>query len=211
MLGRSVALYLLLSELGAHGRVQTQDEVLQGLLYSARYSGDTRPKLAIANAAGACDADPDEVVLQMSIVEISKVDQRKQSYEFNAHLMLSWDDERLVFNESDCSAHALILTSAHSHEAIWKPSMYFEHAISVNIPSLGMYQGDMIRVNQHGHVEWTRQARVHLHCGMGFGRLPFDNQECVMVAGIYADTAGDVRLTWAPGDHPLGKHLQDIA
>ena len=155
---------------GVHGTVKPQATILTDLLFSGTYSPDVRPNLAYQNSLGYCDAEPDQVTLQIAITEIAKMDERTQTYGFNAHLLLAWDDPRLTFNGSDCADHALVLTSSYILGAIWKPSLYFEHAVTTD-DKLGAYKGNMIRVNQHGHVEWTRQAHIELHCSMGFGQV----------------------------------------
>ena len=45
---------------------------------------------------------------------------------------------------------------------------------------------------------------------MGFGQLPFDTQNCLLLSGIYSDTAADVMLTWHDTAAPLGPYISDF-
>ena len=167
------------------------------------YDKTSRPGLDSKQCVAS--APPVSVTFQLVVKVLTKVDQRLGSYELEGYMRLRWRDPRLSFNSSTY-CHPFIVQS--TAEGIWVPDLYFEHSVSL---SLGDgHDGEVLYIYPDGSVVWSRFARLQLRCTMGFGQLPFDTQNCLLLSGIYSDTAADVMLTWDDTAAPLGPYISNF-
>ena len=167
------------------------------------YEKTSRPGLDSEQCVA--NAPPVSVTLQLVVKVLTKVDQRLGTYELEGYMRLRWRDPRLAFNSSTYCHPFIVQTSA---EGLWVPDLYFEHSVSL---SLGAgHDGEVMYIYPDGSVVWSRFARLQLRCSMSFGQLPFDTQNCLLLSGIYSDTAADVMLTWHDTAAPLGPYISDF-
>lgn len=187
---------------------KTPDEILQQNL--ASYSSITRPSAALA--PDGCTAAPDEVQIGFYVQGLGAVDMKSLSYTVEGYLRFYWNDPRLAFNSSACGTGKLLLRSpSFGGKNLWTPDAYFEKAIDVTFKH-GL-ESEMVSISPEGDVFWSRQARATLRCAMGFGRLPYDEQHCLFLAGMYSETAAEVLLTWKSVEDALGgvSHVTALA
>ena len=101
---------------------------------------------------------------------------------------------------SACGLEKIVLTSSAS---FWFPDLCFEHMSSHKLAG----NGELFSFDPNGHVFWSRHAKLEVECNMGFGRLPYDVQNCLFLAGMYSQTAAQVQVRWKDVSSPLGNHL----
>eukprot|EP00966_Prymnesium_polylepis_P091816 2125482-Prymnesium_polylepis.1 len=73
-------------------------------------------------------------------------------------------------------------------------------ATNVRLPekTLGVKDGaaEALYVYPDGRVFWSRQTSFTLQCQNNNDRMPFDDQRCPFVMGLYSQTVEDVVLSW---------------
>ena len=168
----------------------------------AGYNKDTRPELARVQELRYGTPGPDVIKMQMAVQNMPWIDSIKQSYLLEGYLRIWWSDYRLAYNASTSGLSAVTITSAGQ---LWQPDVYWEQSVEVKLGQES--DGEMLRIYPDGSIFWSRQARLELRCNMGFGRLPFDVQRCLFLAGIYSDDAANVVLKWSDETNPLGSSL----
>ena len=178
---------------------ETQAAVLDRVL--ANYDRLTRPGLASA-ARSSCPADAhvDDVNVTMDVDTLISFSERDGAYTVEGYLRMEWLDSRLAYNRSACGLEKIVLTSSAS---FWFPDLYFEHMSSHKLAG----NGELFSFDPNGHVFWSRHAKLEVECNMGFGRLPYDVQNCLFLAGMYSQTAAQVQVRWKDVSSPLGNHL----
>ena len=103
-------------------------------------------------------------------------------------------------------------------------------------PSSSHLDGELLYIYPSGRILWSRQGRLTLRCNMlaaagtqtfciglrapswesaelrdrHFGRLPYDDQNCLFLVGLWSETANDVMLTWKDLRTPLGASLESF-
>ena len=168
---------------------QTKTQVISGMRDG--YDRQTRPGMW-SNSGSCAEPTTDNVTLDMTVKHVASINQHSQTYILEGYLRLRWSDARLAYNATACGLSYIVLDQA---AWMWTPDVYFEQAVSIKLASSG--DGQFFRIQPDGRVIWSRQARIELRCNMGFGRLPFDEQNCLFLAGIYSDLASGVYLRWA--------------
>lgn len=178
---------------------ESQTAVLDRVL--ANYDRLTRPGLSDA-ARSSCPADAlvDDVNMTMDVDTLVSFSEKDGAYTLEGYLRLEWVDSRLTYNRSACGLEQIRITSSAS---FWVPDVYFEHMSSHKLAG----NGELFSFDPDGHVFWSRHAKLEVECNMGFGRLPFDVQNCLFLVGMYSQTAAQVRLRWKDALSPLGSHL----
>jgi len=169
------------------------------------YDRLTRPGLAEASAASSClaDAPADNVTIEMDVENLLSLDQKAGTYSFEGYLRLAWRDPRLTYSRTACGLERIALTSAAS---FWVPDIYFEASTDAKLGG----NGELFSFTSEGDVLWSRHSKLELRCNMGFGRLPFDVQQCLFLVGLYSQTAASIHLRWANESLPLGDHFPSL-
>jgi len=178
---------------------------------SSGYDPTTRPGLidSVGNPH-ACPPAADVVQMEMAIKTVVELDQVALTYTLDGYLRLFWKDERLQFNSSACGLSSIALASPKTTAIqLWTPDVYFEQQVQTKLGS-DAKGGESFFIYPDGSVFWSRQARFQLRCNMGFGRLPLDVQNCLVLAGLYSYTAENVRLEWKDAARPLGVVLDQL-
>ena len=76
-----------------------------------------RPKLA-----GTCGTAPaDTVEVQIVVDRYFELDQTNQVFEFDGYLRAWWNDPRLAYNASECTAPRLLLSPEQVQSMVWTP------------------------------------------------------------------------------------------
>lgn len=136
-------------------------------------------------------APPDSVTTNFYIDKLT-VNQKTLTYTLDGYLRAYWKDPRLAFNQS-CGVNKLNL-KGRSY-LIWLPDFYFEKAQTISLGTAPRAEG--LEVYPDGSIWWSRQSSIMLSCSMYFGNLPFDDQKCKYMLGMYSQSALEVSLTWS--------------
>ena len=168
-----------------------------------------RPKLA-----GTCGTAPaDTVEVQIVVDRYSELDQTNQVFEFDGYLRAWWNDPRLAYNASECTAPRLLLSPEQVQSMVWTPDFYWEDAAKGKITLPDPWQGSgaasTFAISPNGDVWWSRQASLSLACPMDLRMLPFDRQRCDLTMGMYTHSADEVSLSWRAGQDAVqdGTHV----
>ena len=129
------------------------------------------------------------------IKELLEVDQKEGSFGVNGFFRVAWRDDRLAFDRNSTCGNRLTFTNA---DHLWTPDIYFGRALHLTmgtdkLKASGL-AGEMVHWYSDGRIVWSRLVRARLKCEMYFGRLPFDQQACLLLIGMYANTDNDVHV-----------------
>lgn len=138
--------------------------------------------------------------MQIYIDRYEPIDEHAQTFGFDGYWRVWWVDPRLAF-DPQCSAELLL--SREEAQSIWRPDLYFDKQVTLDLPEKTMGitdgKGEMVTVSSDGSVFWSRQARFTLACPMALDWFPFDTQHCNVMAGLYSQRADQVQLLWRDG------------
>ena len=195
--GRALPLFLAVALLGVSADIKAQllgDYELPNL-----HPALAAARLGLQEDVGACLAVPTHVQVNVFIDRHHPLDEMQQTFGFDGYLRAWWTDPRLRFEPEHSCDTELTLTRQEAM-GIWRPDLYWEEAVTVVLPELesgvGRGAGEMMTVSQAGEVFWSRQVRFTLRCPIKLSKLPFDTQRCNFLAGLYSQSADQVRLTW---------------
>ena len=81
-------------------KAQSKQSIMNTIF--ASYAVDTRPQLALAEASGECmeNVPADNITIEFRVKQLTKIDEKEQSYALEGYLNLRWTDSRLAYNSS---------------------------------------------------------------------------------------------------------------
>ena len=155
------------------------------LLYNdifKNYNPNVRPAIA---AADLVDVD-----ILLDLVKILAVDEINQTFKTTVNIVLTWLDERLVWNVSDYgNIYSLVLPLDKN---LWVPDLMNFNA-AYHPGELGQKYA-FPSVSHNGFVYIWLRVNLETQCEIRTKKYPFDVQECNIQLTTFTSTDDEVRL-----------------
>jgi len=185
---------------------RTAGELISHLMKG--YDKLTRPGVAQALKTGYLSgalletSPPDVARVQLHVLALNSVDQKRNEYQLTGWLRYSWKDPRLAyktFSQGGCFPDdARIGFPERTTSAIWNPDFYIENAAE---PPKQL--GGAIWIKPDGEVIQSTQLEISLACKMRFEAFPFDTQQCYVKIGTYLEDSSSVILDFFEDREPV--------
>ncbi|XP_056001747.1 neuronal acetylcholine receptor subunit beta-3-like [Ostrea edulis] len=112
------------------------------------------------------------VSIYMSIDSVEEVDEKLQQISIFAWFNVQWDDEFLIWNETEYSEIKIITVP---YQKVWVPDLCILNSKDNN-HDLGPHP--TVTVTSNGHVMWFPGEKIVATCDMKMTKFPFDEQQC---------------------------------
>lgn len=186
---------------------RTAGELIDHLLEG--YDKYTRPGVAKGLKEGWLSgalletAPPDEAQVQIHVLALNGIDQKRNEYTLTAWYRRKWKDSRLAYktiSEGGCFPDDASIGFPESivKSHIWNPDFYIE-----NMSDSPKQTGSAIWISPDGEVLWSSQLEVTLACQMEFAAFPFDTQDCFFKVGTYLENSQNVVLEFFDDREPV--------
>lgn len=143
-------------------------------------------------SASLISGQPQQLFLQLKIIRITAIDQKKQNYVMQYVIKWTWRDCRLAFN---CSNVLPVSEDSVEFVKLWRPRyqiMEKEKDENDHLPRMRhSIQGYGVDTLEEVH------ASV-MHCPFDFKDMPFDEQTCKLSFFLPGWPAHLMKLAWAP-------------
>jgi len=161
---------------------QSDSEILDHLLHSARYDKRDGPPVAL----------PIPVKIGITLLSLQSPDESSLNYEVEFLLHQTWEDPRLAHVKEDRAVTHLHGISHHSR--IWKPDIFLiKHgtyqSVSPSEVSLNIFD--------NGTVFYTMRRHLVLNCEGDLHIFPFDSPMCDFNIESVFHTADKMRFLWS--------------
>ena len=139
------------------------------------------------------EASPDVVRLQIHMLSINEVDQKKREFQVNIWLRQKWNDYRLQY--ASASQRGCFSDTGREGfpeamlKEIWAPDIYVANRVKVDSEVAGSFW-----IYPNGDVAYTAQSLVRLACSMNFNSFPHDTQTCGVKIGTFLEDAKGIIL-----------------
>ncbi|XP_077862570.1 neuronal acetylcholine receptor subunit alpha-7-like [Saccoglossus kowalevskii] len=108
------------------------------------------------------------------------MDEKSQTLTSNCWMALSWQDEYLIWNETDYSEIKSMKVPA---KRLWLPDVYFYQNAATKYENFLL--DHLAVVYSSGEVVWTAPVIFRGHCKIDPTYFPFDEQRCTMKFGTW--------------------------
>lgn len=160
------------------------------------YDPFTRPgvvKAFLNNTASDITVPPDVARIQLHVLSLNGIDQKRNEYELSVWFRRSWTDFRLQYtpkSQGGCFADDdRVGFSEDLVKDIWAPDFNIE-----NQAKPGSQLAGFVQIYPNGKVVQVSQLNLVLACKMKFGDFPRDVQTCGFRVGTFLEDARAVTL-----------------
>ncbi|CAB9524423.1 acid receptor subunit [Seminavis robusta] len=168
------------------------------------YDSFTRPgeALAFSNGTNPIDAPPDVARIQLHVLSLNAVDQKRNEYELSVWFRRSWQDFRLRYtpqSQGGCFPDdGRVGFPEDVLKNIWQPDFYIENLAKPYSRIAGS-----VWVYPSGRVIHVSQLDMVLACQMQFDDFPRDVQTCGFRVGTFLEDAKGVTLDFFDNLEPV--------
>ncbi|XP_067674990.1 neuronal acetylcholine receptor subunit alpha-3-like [Haliotis asinina] len=121
--------------------------------------------------------------VQAGLLSVQELDNKKQFLSCTMWMILSWNDQRLVWNASFSSRKSILVDS----NKLWKPELIIGN--SAKGQEL-MHSGGSLLVTGYGNIQWLLAGPVQTRCRINIYKFPFDTQTCeITVMGWFGNNS----------------------
>jgi D-alanyl-D-alanine dipeptidase len=146
------------------------------------------------------DAGPIQVTLGLYVLNISSIDEARESFTLDAYLFADWKDERLAY----APAGKRDVSRSHATGEIWVPAFVLANAASPRSTVAVQIAGDA-----DGRVHYIEQFTTTLSSDLMLERFPFDAQSLRVLVQPFLSEASEV--TFVDGDQRTGWDRQSYS
>ena len=169
--------------------------VLRKKIFEDYYS-DVRPVLN--------HSQPIVVTINLTLLKIQQVDEKRQSLRTTVNLEMSWNDELLVW---DMSAHEGISNFVFPYDRnIWVPDIMVANALD-KPAELGLYEAYISLTYAGEVVVWT-QVNFDTSCEIRTKKYPFDEQHCEILFTKFMNEDDKLILKATDNKTNLDKYIE---
>ncbi|XP_060581961.1 neuronal acetylcholine receptor subunit alpha-3-like [Ruditapes philippinarum] len=130
------------------------------------YYADVRPVLN--------HSQPIIVTINLTLLKIQQVDEKRQSLRTTVNLLLSWNDELLIWNKSEHEGISNFVFPYNRN--VWIPDIMVSNALD-KPAELGLKEAFISLTHAGEVVVWT-QVNFDTSCEIRTKKYPFDEQHC---------------------------------
>jgi len=131
---------------------------------------------------------PVQIDIQYSLLQIKELDSRLQILTTIGHLVLTWHDERLVWNVSGTIPDMLVVTPSE----IWTPEFATINGVDRLMDDYSTFTAV---VYPDGSVRWEPGHSFNTMCEIDITFYPFDEQECHLIFGAWSYYTTKMNMT----------------
>jgi len=132
---------------------------------------------------------PIKVQVQFNLAHLNQVDQVSGFVSVGGYFRQWWKDKRLAYNASLVKRIKL-----KTDELVWHPDIFVENLVGFKNPSKGWSSTKLVDIFPDGTVYKSEMAVKKLKCAFTFLRLPFDRQDCKIIAASYSKNSSFMRV-----------------
>ncbi|KAM3927285.1 acetylcholine receptor subunit epsilon-like [Leptodactylus fuscus] len=140
-----------------------------------------------------------EVKLKLTLTNLISLKEREETLTTNVWILITWDDYRLTWNESDYGGIDIVRVP---HHMVWLPDIVLENNIDGQF-DVAYYAN--VLVYSSGYMYWLPPAIFRSTCSVDVTFFPFDWQNCSLVFRSKTYNAKEVDLQLALDDDTLEK------
>ncbi|XP_072006048.1 acetylcholine receptor subunit epsilon-like isoform X2 [Engystomops pustulosus] len=140
-----------------------------------------------------------EVKLKLTLTNLISLKEREETLTTNVWILITWDDYRLTWNESDYGGIDVVRVP---HHMVWLPDIVLENNIDGQF-DVAYYAN--VLVYSSGYMYWLPPAIFRSTCSVDVKYFPFDWQNCSLVFRSKTYNAKEVDLQLALDDDNLYK------
>ncbi|XP_075711653.1 acetylcholine receptor subunit epsilon-like [Rhinoderma darwinii] len=135
-----------------------------------------------------------EVKLKLTLTNLISLKEREETLTTNVWILITWDDYRLTWNESDYGGMNVVRVP---HHMVWLPDIVLENNIDGQF-DVAYYAN--VLVYSSGYMYWLPPAIFRSTCSVDVTYFPFDWQNCSLVFRSKTYNAKEVDLQLALDD-----------
>ena len=177
---------------------KTPGELRQVLLEN--YDKYTRP--GEAKSYGRSAAPPEIARVQMHVLSLNDVDQKRNEFEISVWFRRSWYDHRLTYatkSDGGCFPDDGRVGYPESMlNDIWSPDFYIENEAKPSSQLAGSFW-----IHPDGKIIQSAQLELTLACNMKFDDFPHDTQHCGIRIGTFLEDASSIVLDFFEDRDPV--------
>ncbi|XP_077117742.1 acetylcholine receptor subunit epsilon-like [Ranitomeya variabilis] len=140
-----------------------------------------------------------EVKLKLTLTNLISLKEREETLTTNVWILITWDDYRLTWNESDYSGINVVRVPYYM---VWLPDIVLENNIDGQF-EVAYYANVLVYSN--GYMYWLPPAIFRSTCSVDVKYFPFDWQNCSLVFRSKTYNAKEVDLQLALDDEGVKK------
>ncbi|XP_060576199.1 neuronal acetylcholine receptor subunit alpha-2-like [Ruditapes philippinarum] len=160
------------------------------------YFADVRPVLD--------HSKPIIVTIDLTLLKIIKVDEKRQSLRTTVDVQLSWKDELLIWNMSEHEGISNFVFPYHKN--VWVPDLMVSNAL--NKPAeLGLKEAYISLTHAGELVLWT-QVNFDTSCEIRTKQYPFDEQHCEILFTKFMNEDDKLELIATKNKIDLEKYIE---
>ena len=193
-------LLLLLSIIGSVFSSIQQEDFLRTQLIND-YSSNTRPYT---------HNSPVIVEPQMHVMHLRQLDYEQMTYQLSAYFRQSWNDPRLLYNETLLpEGHNYITMDKTGKAALWIPDTFFSNGIVHEERSASPSDNDSrgsyhyLRVWPNGDVLYSQMVDLKLHSIMKLEYFPYHIVTLHLFLESYGYSTDDIVFSFDYEGHPI--------
>ncbi|XP_062549549.1 glycine receptor subunit alpha-2-like isoform X1 [Armigeres subalbatus] len=137
-----------------------------------------------------------EVSISLYINRISGVDENKEEISIDAFLQVTWEDPRLVPDDSagTMTKEYMELTPTEQM-TVWVPDLYIRQLREMRVMTL-FEEISKLRLYKNSTLVLTKGATIIFKCDMDFVLYPLDVQRCPVDFSSYKYNVREMRFRW---------------
>ncbi|XP_056426040.1 acetylcholine receptor subunit epsilon-like isoform X2 [Hyla sarda] len=135
-----------------------------------------------------------EVKLKLTLTNLISLKEREETLTTNVWILITWDDYRLTWNESDYGGIDIVRVP---HHMVWLPDIVMENNIDGQF-EVAYYAN--VLVYSSGYMYWLPPAIFRSTCSVDVTYFPFDWQNCSLVFRSKTYNSKEVDLQLALDD-----------
>ncbi|GFY53959.1 glutamate-gated chloride channel [Trichonephila inaurata madagascariensis] len=152
---------------------------------------------------------PAHVYLDLSVMDVDRIDDGIMEFSIQAYLIEQWIDERLNLSVYIHNDEVNTLFPTVIAKDLWKPDLVFDNAKTGVLFSLSI-PNTHIRVSNTGCLYRSSRYNLVIGCQMNFHFYPMDTQECFMKICLLSNPDHKVMLHWAEEARPPFRKSKSI-
>ena len=141
-------------------------------------------------------ARPVEVRTSFHLLDLQRIDDEAETFEFSGVLTLVWKDSRQAFDSAQEGVTEKLYHGAYQFDEL-SPSWY-PQVILANASQIPETQGILLRVSPDGTCTLIQDLHAIAREELNLRRYPFDHQHLKAVFQVLGFNHGEVRLTGDP-------------
>ena len=162
--------------------MKTDKDLLAVLTASASYDSNTHPS-----------AKAIEVMFDLRLTKIVKLDIKEQQLQINARILMRWIDARLTWNSTEYRGTKRLVAPA---SFFWTPDiLLYNTANEESVSSSDIYKANL-QIDEAGKVTWMSPVTLRSSCDINVKWFPFDTQSCSLLFGSISMTRKKLTLTF---------------